>query len=639
MLFICLVAAGLRLWQLDAIPNGLYRDEAFNGIDAVDVLAGNHSLFFPANNGREPTYIYLTALNIAIWGQNTFAVRLAAALSGTLTTLFVYLLGKSWWNRSVGLLTAWLWATTVWTIHLSRIGLRPILLIPLLTAAVWLVTEAYKRQRLSLWFIAGFVYGLAFYTYLAIRLTPALAIFIFAWLWWHHREEFPWRGLLVAGAGLGLALIPWGILAFNQPEILLGRTGQVSILHPDINGGNLFGALFDSVWRTLGLFIWEGDDIIRHNPAGRPLFDVIMAIPFLIGVLHCVRQWRQTTSVILLSWTALMLLGTILAEDPPHFLRAIGILPVVLFFPALGLQEIGRWFKENVTGYSIFLSLLLLGSLGFTIQDYFIDYGRDAQTGYLFESPVRELVRDVNQQPDDVTVVLESRFVEGWPSVSFLLDERDNVKILQTDAISSLPPDEEMAFYLWPHDTAAWGQVATFLAPTHQLTAVLGPLTRGDLEPDPYPLYVRYQLSPIETEIDSPAVATFVDSNGAEQHLLGVETRLTSSQELKLDLTWEFARPESVPLVTFIHVFDPISGTLMTQLDTPPASGYIPHNWWGNIGVIQEQKRLDLPRPLRETDQILLGVYQAGAAAEPFEIAGQSGHTVWPLPHPNMNTD
>ena len=154
-----------------------------------------------------------------MWGENTFAVRFAAALSGTLTTLFVYLLGKSWWNRNIGLLSAWIWATTVWTIHLSRIGLRPILLLPILTAAIWLVTEAYKKNRLSLWFLAGLVYGLGFYTYLAIRLTPGFAILVFLWLWWFQRDRFPWRGLLVAGAGLGIALIPWGFLVLSQPEI------------------------------------------------------------------------------------------------------------------------------------------------------------------------------------------------------------------------------------------------------------------------------------------------------------------------------------------------------------------------------------------------------------------------------------
>ena len=163
------LAAFLRLWQLDAFPAGLYRDEAFNGLDALAVLDGDHAFFFTANNGREPGYIYLTAVSIALFGRSLFAVRFAAAIIGTLTTLLVYKLATSWFDRLAGIFTAFIWATTVWTIHLSRIGLRTILLVACLTLMFWLATEAYQRQKIWLWLLAGFVYGLGFYTYLAIR--------------------------------------------------------------------------------------------------------------------------------------------------------------------------------------------------------------------------------------------------------------------------------------------------------------------------------------------------------------------------------------------------------------------------------------------------------------------------------------
>ena len=82
MLLLALLVSGLlRFWLLDQIPPGLFRDEAHNGLDALKVLQGDHALFFPANNGREPFYIYLTALAVALFGQTTFAVRAAAAAS------------------------------------------------------------------------------------------------------------------------------------------------------------------------------------------------------------------------------------------------------------------------------------------------------------------------------------------------------------------------------------------------------------------------------------------------------------------------------------------------------------------------------------------------------------------------------
>ena len=84
LLLAIIVAGGLRFWQLDRLPPGLYRDEAVNGLDAIDVLtgqrAGKSPFYFETNNGREPAYMYLTALSVFLFGRPTLAIRLAAAV-------------------------------------------------------------------------------------------------------------------------------------------------------------------------------------------------------------------------------------------------------------------------------------------------------------------------------------------------------------------------------------------------------------------------------------------------------------------------------------------------------------------------------------------------------------------------------
>ena len=81
-----LVALLLRLVQLDSLPPGLYYDEAFNGVDARNVVEGlSRPLYFYANNGREPLFIYWQALWVALLGPTAYALRLAAALAGIVT--------------------------------------------------------------------------------------------------------------------------------------------------------------------------------------------------------------------------------------------------------------------------------------------------------------------------------------------------------------------------------------------------------------------------------------------------------------------------------------------------------------------------------------------------------------------------
>ena len=58
LLVLLLVAFFLRIYHLAGAPPGMHFDEGANGVDALRVWQGVTPLFFPANNGREPLYIY-----------------------------------------------------------------------------------------------------------------------------------------------------------------------------------------------------------------------------------------------------------------------------------------------------------------------------------------------------------------------------------------------------------------------------------------------------------------------------------------------------------------------------------------------------------------------------------------------------
>ena len=74
------------------MPPGFQFDEAFNAIDAKQVLAGHYPLFLPANGGREALYTYWQATLGALLGVNVYSLRLASAMAGMLTIPASYLL-------------------------------------------------------------------------------------------------------------------------------------------------------------------------------------------------------------------------------------------------------------------------------------------------------------------------------------------------------------------------------------------------------------------------------------------------------------------------------------------------------------------------------------------------------------------
>ena len=165
------VALVLRFYAIGHIPPGLYHDEAFNGLDALRVLGGARPIFFTANNGREPLFIYLVALSVSLLGRSPGAIRIVAAVLGTLTVPATYLLARAMFGRRVGALSAVLIAGLVWPLNLSRIGLRAVALPLFLALALWQFWRGLKTGKGWHYVASGILYGLTFYTYTAARFT------------------------------------------------------------------------------------------------------------------------------------------------------------------------------------------------------------------------------------------------------------------------------------------------------------------------------------------------------------------------------------------------------------------------------------------------------------------------------------
>lgn len=617
LLLAMVTAVFLRVVHLGSWPPGLYRDEAFNGLDALRVLDGEFALFFTANNGREPLYISLTALSIALFGRTVLAVRLAAAVVGSLTTILVYKLGRSWFGWREGLLAAWLWAITLWPVHLSRIGLRTILLPAVLTLAFWLGTEAYRRQKARWWLAAGAVYGAGFYTYLAIRFTPLLLLALAAFLLWQGRRDWLRRGAGWFLLGTAVSLLPLTLFYLQNPELLVGRTGQVSILNPAINGGDLFGTLWRQIWQALGLFFWQGDTILRHNPAGRPFFDWLMAVPFLLGLVWCLKQWRKPAATAVLLWSGIMLGVTILAEDAPHFLRSVGILPGAIFLPALGLAWIWRWERLPELARRGVVTVAIGGSLLLTMKDY-VNYNQQPETALLFEAASVELAESLAAEDVETAVYLDRWFWDepsqkGWPTVPFLADLDEVVFYRPETGLPPAAPGQSVSLYTWPFGDLEF--VPELLADAEMVVVRNGRLARGDLEPEPYPLYVRYASG---TQPDTTQTVQF----GNEFILQRGIITLVDEQTVQVDLVWQKIGIDQPGHIAFLHLFE--EEQLITQADATPGGAYWFPHWWQPGQWVHEQRLLTLSErydPALHTIQV--GLYDPATLARlPIRVEG-----------------
>ncbi|MDW8327431.1 MAG: glycosyltransferase family 39 protein [Anaerolineales bacterium] len=601
LLVILLFGAWARLYRLEALPPGLYSDEAWYALDALDVLAGARPIYFPANNGREPLFIYLLSFSIELFGQTPYAVRLPAALLGVLTVLAAYALGRALFGGRVGLWMATLTAGSLWAIALSRIGLRASTLPPLAGFMLAALVAGRRGRRPWLLALSGALCGLCFYTYLAARLIPLplLALGLFWYVAHGRRTAFPTRELLAFGLPPALVVAPLVLYAVSEPAIYLGRAEQVSIFHRPEG----WRALLENVGAVTGAFLWRGDLNARHNLPGRPVFDPLLSAAFWAGVgLAAYRLWRarDTACALALLWTGTMLAPTLFSDKAPHFLRAIGALPMLFAFPALALEFLWRhnrwWTRAAVLG-------ALALSAGLAVRDYFGPYARDPDTGYFFQAAAVTLAEEAQTalaQPE-TTVYLDSRLWAKFPAVRFLLP-KDKAAALRLYGLGeALPPADTPRVVVLADAADPIERVLSALPVNAMLSARPGALYRNDFEMrDPYPLYNVFAAAP------RPAPATPAVFGGAVR-LEQAQVEPTADG-FRVRLVWSATQAVAEELHSFIHLRQ--GEAILAQADGPLGGVLYPVNRWRAGDWVLAPAELSASRPLPPDARLFVGVYR-----------------------------
>ncbi len=510
LLLLLFVAAAFRLWQIGAIPPGLFGDEAVDGLDALDVLVGRGQVFFPANYGREGLHMFLVAFSFLLFGVNEFALRFPSIVAGLVTVPLTYRLGKELLrhtpleNTPVPLLAAAFLATSFWHVHFSRFGVRGVFTPLMTTLAFWAFWRGVNRRD-SRWLAgAGMALGINLYFYTAARLVPIfLAIYLVAEGWIARRNDrLPilrshFLGIVVLYALAAVVFVPLFVYFLQHPGTFTARAGEVFVGNPQVSAGNpvvkSFLALFASVLQffVAGL----GDRDWFYNLPGRPVFDVVTGALAIIGMLVLAEHWHNRRCLFLLLWWPVMLVPTFLAVDRiPALPRALGVLPGLYFFPAVGVWRMVEWVRTRVSqrDRQRVVALALAGPLILHATanwwDYFETWGRSAGAFDAFEGDVVAAAHWLqDHQPDQLAYI--SADIYRHPSFTLLYEQvplteffdRRNPSLRWFDGRQALlMPPPEGAIYLLGNSAMPDRQRLQRLLPVMTpLTVVNGPRGPG----------------------------------------------------------------------------------------------------------------------------------------------------------------
>ncbi|MBN1517075.1 glycosyltransferase family 39 protein [Candidatus Sumerlaeota bacterium] len=406
---LCLIGLFVRIWRIDAIPPGLWMDEAINGLDAFHVLtSGKWPIFFQHEvYPREPLYIYLIVPWVKLLGATPQAIRLTSVMIGALTLPIAYLFFREWFGWRTALTALACLVFLRWHVHFSRTGFRTILSPPFLLLGFYFLHRGLRLERMREYIFAGVAFGLGFYTYLSFRLAPLVGII---WLGGYvalNRKALPQgfgKGLAAMFAAALLTFTPLGVHYLRVPYHFTGRADMVSVFGGDNDrtlGMNLIQTALNA--RDVALmFGVRGDGVAKHNVPARyaprtdgvqvekppmPVFDPLTSIVFYCGLMALFIQlcrWRRDVAaahaaLLMLAWLGVMSLNSILSNDPPNLLRTVIMTPAVALTLAMGFLAIYDLLAQRFSRkwiLSALLALVFLGYAGNQMWAYFSLYPR-----------------------------------------------------------------------------------------------------------------------------------------------------------------------------------------------------------------------------------------------------------------------
>jgi 4-amino-4-deoxy-L-arabinose transferase-like glycosyltransferase len=496
---VLLAAAFLRTFRLDQIPPGLTHDEADTGYFVAAVLDGTPSTVeTPYGYAYKPFTQYSAAPFMAVFGDNGLALRYHAAFWGMVLVVFTYLWARNAFGVLVGLGSAALVAFSYWTVADSRFALNSGPAPALFTAGVYFLWRALRPEgggrRWVSWLAFVLLVAGSLYAYEAALAASASLLLLLGYLVVVRRKDFGKRaGVLAVALAVTALLVAPHLLSASA----WGRTTTLSDPLRAAADGD-WQPLLGNVLGALGTFTCSGDSFVTYNLPGRPIFGPVAGLLFYVGIVLCLRSWRQPRYAFAVMWIAAGIVPTVIIGEWTSTLHSKAAQAPILALPALAAVELGRLVRRRLgpaaaKTFALCCLTLLLCIAVSTFRDYFVVWGEAPETRAAYFNNLSSALRYLNGLDYAGAVSVSSPF-PNQPLDPFIGDmtlERDDLDLRWFDARRALVfPAAPEGLLLVPS--------ATPLADCFQVGLELGPVERVELRPDDLePYFDVYRWNPL----------------------------------------------------------------------------------------------------------------------------------------------
>ena len=524
-------------------------------------------LFFPANNGREPLYIYLLSLFVNGLGNHAFVLRLPAAMAGTVAVASTFVLGRRLLDERAALIGAGFVAVTFWSVSLSRISYRANLFLAIFPIFLLLLWRCRARTDLRPYIAAGALLGLMQYTYVAARFVPILAVVLLI----DWRGVIRWRGVMALLATAGLVALPLAVAIYLNPAAGFQRSQQVWLFsRPE--PGSLFWFQLVEHLKMAGI---TGDPIWLHNLPGRPPIAWFVAPFFLVGF---VLAWGKAAPRAL-AWTIVVMIWPgILAVSgtplPPNHLRVLVVAPAVFLLAGYGIMRISVFRATGISGTrragpALLAGLLLVTADGaLSLRDY-LRWQTARESFEQYDADMTAIARAIESTPDTFFVIPLSW---GWPrsnywSIDFLTDFNTNYAVVERPFVVDVPNTGRIGLVRWLAGMHADADPQRRLDAQIRLAGYIPDTTeQGNTYQIEYFTPVAAQNKRVQLTGEPVVAEGGLRFERAILYCFLPEG--TASEQLALDLTWQSDGPSPVDLSASVRLVRLADDSTVAQVDS-----------------------------------------------------------------------
>lgn len=387
---ILLVAFLIRIYNLNTNPVELFSDEITQVLSARSIIEtgkdtnGELNLFlYNKIKLGTPIYGYLAAVTTCALGNNPFAVRLPAALAGTISIFFIYLISlKLTSNKIASLSAAFIGSMVPWGIYFSRIGWEPALTVLFLTSSVYFLTDAIQKNSRQKLLISFIFFSLSFYA--SDTLTLFGPLFLITILVINYKYVVKNLTKFIIPVLVFILLVsPFVYVSLTNP-LKNDRAFKLSTFRTGVNYDNLkiftknYFAHFD-----YNFLFKTGDPNLRHG-TGKDGVLFPSLLPFIIiGIVNILKKYKNKNNLLILFWLLYFPLGGSLTNDGvPHATRTLIGWPLFIFLTAIGIKTTIESLKNKKIikiGMAIFY-IILIYNFSIFLKNYFIEYPITSQS-------------------------------------------------------------------------------------------------------------------------------------------------------------------------------------------------------------------------------------------------------------------